>query len=110
MVKWKRLERNEILTGDGFYISYNPKPCFDSNFIKSDGGQAETALCIRRSGKNHWLILNGDFRREYEAAFLIGLGACLSVWTKYKETHASTWSSTTDISKFLEERIKNLNK
>lgn len=95
---------NELLEGDGFYVSFNPDPnqhpladvlsnlaqmCSgDETFTES---QAETALCIKQpNGRVKYLILNGDFRRDYEGLVEQGVEACreffksqdcVSVWT-----------------------------
>ena len=72
---------NEILQGDGFYLSFNA-------YV------GETALHIEQGGK--WLILDGDFRKEYTEAFPHGLEACLEVYKAHREEFCSFWSVNDD--------------
>lgn len=88
MSKWKSGgARNEILSGDGYYVSYNGNPGGGIAMFAGDDG-AETALNV---GGNFY-ILNGDFRAEYEAAFDAGADAMLAVYAKHKAEHRSSWS------------------
>jgi len=80
--KWKFVEEGEnyVLRGKGFFISYYPNP---RSFIPMF--QDETALVlVNLAGKNRCLILNGDFRKEYEEVIDQGLEACLAVFQKHK--------------------------
>lgn len=81
MPKWKKpapYAENEILSGKGFYISFNPGPSI--NFTGSS--VPETAL----KGENGpWLILSGDFRKDYEKAAPKGYEACVKVYEKNKQ-------------------------
>lgn len=62
-MEWKKTHgTNEILDFDDWYVSFNDNLCFDISFFRSDTGGAETALCI----DGQFMILNGDFRKEYE--------------------------------------------
>lgn len=87
---------NEVLDGDGFYISYNPSArndifgVFASLIGEEDESTEETAL-LDRSGV--WYILKGDFRKEYLKAAPKGLEACLKVYNKHKATKRSGWST-----------------
>lgn len=101
-LKWKKVKgnTNEILSGKGFYLSYNP--------MASDFGLAEL-LDLLDPGAHHdrggeetalfnkvtrvWYILNGDFKEEYTKAFPNGFKACLEVYNKHKPTNRSTWST-----------------
>jgi hypothetical protein len=80
--------------GKGFHISYNPhlsKP--ELGCWKSNDGKPETALVI---DSIKFLILNGDFRKEYEKALPKGLTECLKVFRKHKKKSRSTWSDGED--------------
>lgn len=98
-LKWKRLKNNEVLVGKGFYISYNPHTGKDHNFLTDLGNLLggdlkdgeETALYLEK--RHLWLILEGDFRKEYEAVFSKGLKACEAVYKKHKESKRSNWST-----------------
>lgn len=107
-MKWKQLTSNQVLNGVGFYISYNrntaaghlagsltnlankvaPLAGLESTF---DDGE-ETALCIKKGGDQEWLILKGDFRKEYELAFP-SIKKCRAVYEKHKESARSQWST-----------------
>lgn len=80
---------NYVLSGDGFFISYNPAPGGRNGLFISDDGGAETALC--RDGAYH--ILNGDFRDEYEALIDEGFDACKRFYESQKADHNSSWSN-----------------
>lgn len=82
---------NEILRGDGFFISYNAAPCVGLSFWSSDEGSPETALVV--DGK--YYILNGDFRNEYAAIVDEGRAACLKFFAG-KPDLASSWSDKLD--------------
>jgi len=103
---------NELLQGEGFYISYNPSPCDNiaGSFFSSDGGGAETALAVDSEGQKVWMILNGDYRKAYQAAFP-DKEACIKVYKKHIE-HRSSWSSdgetTEDLLNFLAKRTENI--
>lgn len=68
---------NQVLKGDGFHISYNPR---------TDQGE-ETALC--KNGK--YLILLGDYREAYERLVPEGYAACLDYFRTHNGKH-SPWS------------------
>ena len=98
--EWQINEHNEVLVGEGFFISYNPDAGNDvegqilaviatlmSGEVYSHGGE-ETALVIE---PDTYLILNGDFREAYEAAFP-SLEACTKVFEDNIE-HKSQWTS-----------------
>ena len=89
-MRWKKVRDNVILKGKGFHISYNPylsKP--EVRSFRSDDGLPETALVV---DSIRFLILNGDFRKEYEKAFPKGLTECLKVFRKHERKSRSTWS------------------
>lgn len=87
---------NELLQGDGFYLSFNAAPCAELGFFQGDGGSAETALAIENGkpdGGTAWLILNGDYRAEYLQAFPRGVEACVAVYEAHRATRRSSWSN-----------------
>ena len=93
---WKRtngISGNEVLQGNGFYISYMPPGGMNAfSFFASDEGSEETALCIRRGKDVEYLILNGDYRNEYSKVVAKGLKACKAVFEKHKANNESSWS------------------
>lgn len=81
---------NEVLEGDGFYISYRGNTSvFGGMFAGDDNGQGETAL----SYKGEYKILNGDFREEYEKIANKGLKECLKFFKSKEKECKSTWSN-----------------
>lgn len=101
-MKWEKIINNEILQFDGYYISYNPDTQKDhlgmtgiANMMASlvdpdlsfkDG--EETALYNEKTSV--WYILEGDFRKEYEACN--SFEECLEVY-KNNIDKRSNWSS-----------------
>lgn len=87
---WEKKDNNSVLNSADkkFYISFNESPCSGIPGWGSDHGGEETALCFNSS----YLILNGDFREEYENVIDEGLDACKDVYNKHKNTHRSSWS------------------
>lgn len=93
---WQDLEHNQILQGEGFYVSYNPNTGMAhaglSDLVNMLGGDVtdgeETALY----DGTVWRILSGDFRKEYEKAFAKGLDGCLEVYKKNIESRCN-WST-----------------
>lgn len=79
---------NEILTGDGFFISYQANPHPFGAMFSSDHGGSETALHV--GGK--YLILNGDHRAEYQEAATRGADACVAVYQSRRAAQRSSWS------------------
>lgn len=105
-VDFKNNGSNQVLNiEDGVYISFNPAPCQNMGFLKSDEGSSETALYI----DGEFYILNGDFRKQYKTAASSGdkVANCIGVYQNYKKKYRSTWSSDSDFKEFLLERIKN---
>ena len=80
---------NEVLEGNGFWISYNPCP------LGSDS--AETALCIGDENATSYLILNGDFRQQYAELVDKGLSECIEFYKSKKAEFQSFWSSDRDL-------------
>ena len=88
-LKWEKNEGagNYILEGNQFYISYNPNPGF---FWSSDLVPPETALVIMNENGVKFLILEGDFRKEYEKR-IDNLEECIKFFKENKK-HKSMWS------------------
>lgn len=62
----------------------------------SDAGSPETALVVHNDQeRNQYFILNGDFRKEYEA---LGdsLEKCFEFYKSKKEKYGSSWSTDVD--------------
>ena len=79
---------NQVLNGEGFYISYMPSNGMDAfGSWGSDSGSDETALC--KDGE--FFILNGDFRKEYAKIIEEGFDRCLDFYEKNLEAKSS-WS------------------
>lgn len=81
---------NEILQGDGFIISYNPDTTNGPAFFAGDG--AETALRDERNGRGRCLVLNGDWRKQFEELVPMGYNACLALYKELAVKHRSSWS------------------
>jgi hypothetical protein len=93
---------NHVAQGKGFYVSY----CADTSdnevaklvedlgikegSTKEDG--AETALCMGGE-RSHFLILKGDWRKEYEPLIPRGYDACVEFWKSKQAEHRSRWSN-----------------
>lgn len=104
MTEWKDIfnpitqdTHNTTLTiDDNHYVSYlfadNTSVAetlgLDAASDKPEVG--ETALCTLSPWK--CLILNGDFRKEYEAVLDGGYDACYNFYLTQKAEHGSTWS------------------
>lgn len=107
-LKWRKQTHNEVLDGDGFFVSYNNKPneafggfskdigeignilldiIGDNRKLETDG-RSETALMKG----NDYYILNGDFRGEYEKLAPLGFEACYKFYKDHSE-HRSNWSN-----------------
>lgn len=102
---WEHINNNIILRGDGFYISYNDAAGSKDMELHQQSvimdallgamlgeeveRQEETALCF----DNTFLILNGDFRSEYENLIGKGLDECKKFYAKNKKIHQSVWST-----------------
>ena len=61
----RKPDKNEVVHGRGFYLSYNP--------CTSDIGEEETALCFKDG--SFW-ILNGDYRKKLKPLIKKGVKAC----------------------------------
>jgi hypothetical protein len=80
---------NQVLDGDGFYISFVACTRSVIGMFDGDDGGAETALV--KNGK--FYILNGDWREQYEGAVNDGFDACFAIYTTHKDTNKSSWSN-----------------
>ncbi len=78
---------NYVLSGEDFYISYNPAPAEGTPF-SSDLGSPETALC--KDGE--YFILNGDFRSSYEELLSKGYAICKNFFDQHAAQYESSWS------------------
>lgn len=98
---WKKHTYNEVLKGEGFAISYNPNTQAVPGMAEIQklgellsGGQLpaktpeETALIK----DDQFLILNGDFRKEYEELLPKGYEACKEFYES-RQTLQSKWSN-----------------
>jgi len=86
-LKWRKNEEfgNYILHGDQFYISYQSKP-----WDPLGAAPSETALVIMNENGVKFLILEGDFRKEYEKR-IDSLEECIKFF-KENIKHKSKWS------------------
>ena len=83
---------NTYLDLGDYGISFNASPWIGGGVFAADTNEGETALCV--AGK--WLILNGDFRREFaERADKGGVEACIEFFAAKPELHSS-WSNTVE--------------
>lgn len=86
---------NFILSGDdahSFAISFQPRKL--PRLWQADTNAGETAICDYRGDSPEYYILNGDFRKEYEALVNKGIEACLDFYRSKKDEFNSSWSST----------------
>lgn len=102
---WEHINNNIILRGDGFYISYNDATGSKDMELHQQSvimdtllgamlgeeveRQEETALCFGDT----FLILNGDFRSEYESLVEKGLEKCKKFYAQNKSKYQSIWST-----------------
>lgn len=100
MMKFIKNQRNEVLIGEGFYISFNKEVCSlinDTlmNIFGLTEQPEETALCIENKDKsiNSYLILNGDFREQYKKLAPKGLDACVEFYEKNKHELGSAFTT-----------------
>lgn len=95
---WEDMGHNMVLIGKGFFISYNPNAggsIFDM-MLGESGLYEETALCVDDESSivgTSYYILNGDFRKEYEALLPKGLKACLKFYKSKRKEYGSKFSS-----------------
>ena len=102
-LKWEPSEEgNYYLEGDGFALSYRPSQQGNSllqayntigGLLGLETSNQETALILTDGRKPKWRILKGDFRAAYEAAFPLGLDACVAIYEANKAEHRSDWST-----------------
>ena len=88
-MQWRKLSSNEVLDGEDFLISYNLRPWQGVSFFKSDTGGAETALVK----DNVFLILNGDYRKQYEELVPKGFEACKAFFDSQPVENVSSWTT-----------------
>ena len=92
-IKWNALAHNQVLSGNGFYISFNSLPGEFILSFRSDDDSCETALVKRVGGHKRFYILNGDFRKEYEKLVSKGFKACMEFFRSKEKEHKSSWSN-----------------
>jgi hypothetical protein len=105
---WEKIHHNYILQGEGFLISFLPSTRHaDLDIFSAIGGamglgtgDSETALVVP-DGNPKYRILNGDFRKEYEAVVGKGLDAAIAVYEKNKAAR-SDWSTDAVIARMRE--------
>lgn len=87
-MKWQQGLFNLFLECDGFHISYVP----DTSIIISHfaGDTIDETSIVTDS---ETLVLNGDFRKQYEELIPLGFDSCLEFYYKNKAKHGSSWSS-----------------
>lgn len=106
-LSWKWVsDRNCILEGDRFYLSFNHgegkrdiDECWEivGTLFGLKHRQAETALVIHNGKevddelRNVYLILNGDWRAEYEEPFPV-MEKCIEFFKSQMKDHKSGWS------------------
>jgi len=90
-LEWRKNEEfgNYILKGNQFYISYQPKP-----WSPLGASPPETALVIMNENGVKFLILEGDFRKEYEKR-IDNLEECIKFFKENKK-YKSMWSDDID--------------
>ena len=83
---------NFLLEGKGFRISFHPHVADGFYGLKmfADDEESETALMPNEGG---YLILNGDFRRQYAELADKGYQACLDFYNSQKAERRSSWST-----------------
>ena len=101
--KWVSLKgmANQVLVGDGFYLSYQPNDFGElekrlgihlpAPMMGLDSARPETAIVIedgKGKGRRRFLIFRGDRRKELEA-LMPDLGALKEYW---KEEGGHFWS------------------
>ena len=88
------LHHNEIMPGDGFFVSFvaDTSATIGGAMFAGDTA-AETALVVPADIEAKYRILNGDHRRGYEEAVKGGLKGCLAYYDKHKTALKSSWSS-----------------
>jgi hypothetical protein len=87
---WERRAVNVMLFSKDrkWWISYNPSTHVGMEGWAGDGSGEETALCK----DDQYFILNGDFRKEYEALIDKGFKACKKFFDDHEEDKSS-WSN-----------------
>ena len=100
MKKFKDNGGNQILKGEGFYISYNPSTggghsVFTDlgNLLGADLKDGEETALVLDGDKRIFSILEGDFRKDYEKLLDKGYKACKKFFDSKKSKFASNWST-----------------
>lgn len=86
---WGMQSDNEVLGGDGFFVSYNANTGSKISCFAGDGEGDETALVKG----DKFYILNGDFRKEYSELVEKDYGKCKKFFDSKKAKYQSSWSN-----------------
>lgn len=90
--KWVFIKPSYVLQAKDFHISYTKDTTnLHPGFAPDADSKQETALYVEK--KDSYYILKGDWRKEYEEVFHLGLKACLEVYKKNKENSKSQWGN-----------------
>lgn len=111
--KWKSVGMNSVMSGDEFYISFNPNTGIVGHGVLTEIANAlsdlgdlgkkfedgtETALVDMRKGEGFgqkkFYILTGDHRKAYEGLFDKGFEACLEYYKENQDKYFNTWSDS----------------
>ena len=94
------MNNNEVMMGDGFYVSYNPNTkstplakVVDEllSLLVGEGGGEETALYCKKD--DNFYILDGDFREGYKDLIQQGFESCKAYFNEQvKKGHRSNFS------------------
>src|SRR5438105_565164 len=99
---------NQILKGKGFYISYVPPAHFrEQRSCDASLANMLAGMATMMSGKKHsndgaetalnadgkWMILKGDYRKDYAGLVKKGKKACIAFYLTQKDEAGSEWST-----------------
>lgn len=88
--KWEQRTFNQVLYGNGFFISYNPDTtAMGVDSWTGDGDTPDETALVNGAG---YKILNGDFRAAYEKLVPQGYDACLKFYNQQAAHADSKWS------------------
>lgn len=91
---------HSTLVMGNFAISYQPH----ENIDVPDGDQGETAL-MHRHRKPTFLILKGDWRKDYEQIVDQGYEACVEFYESKKAEFRSKWSEDVPLKEISSDEI-----
>lgn len=96
---WVKLDRNSVLNGDGFYISYNPSTgdtamgSLLTDFGNIMGGELEDGEETALVKDGVFSILSGDWRNDYEKLVDKGYDACYKFFKTKQKKYGNNWST-----------------